>query len=78
MLHHLSIDTNKYAQPKMFDSRTGVLTPITFEGARSFLEEYVNRLGLKPISIYESHLPDRTQLICWYMTPPSRQKNNEI
>ena len=66
MLHHVSIDTNKYARPEMYDSRTGITSPVNFEGARSFLEEYINRLNLVPISIHESHLPNRVQLVCWY------------
>jgi hypothetical protein len=72
MLYHISIDTNKYHNPELYDSRTQLTTQVTFAGARSFLEEYVNRLGIQPISIHESHLPDRTQLICWYsvQAPP--------
>jgi len=66
MLYHLTLDTNKYNKPQLFDSRTRRTTTVQFEGARSFLEEYVNRMHLTPISIHESHLPDRSQLVCWY------------
>lgn len=66
MLYHITIDANKYARPQLFDSRTNLVTYVQFEGARSFLEEYVNKLKLTPISIHESHLPDRIQLVCWY------------
>lgn len=69
MLYHISLDANRHSNPELFDSRTQLTTPVSFQGARSFLEEYVNRLGLKPISIHESHLPDRVQLICWYTVP---------
>ena len=66
MLYHISLDTNKYATPQLFDSRTNETEYVNFEGARSFLEEYINRLNLTPLSIYESHLPNRIQLVCWY------------
>jgi len=66
MLYHLTLDTNKYNKPQLFDSRNNITTPVQFEGARSFLEEYINRMHLTPISIHESHLPDRSQLVCWY------------
>lgn len=69
MLYHISLDTNKYNEPELYDSRTELTTPVSFTGARSFLEEYINKLHLTPISIHESHLPDRTQLICWYTVP---------
>jgi len=66
MLYHISLDANKHANPQLFDSRLNLTMHVNFEGARSFLEEYINRLQLNPISIYESHLPNRVQLICWY------------
>ncbi len=66
MLYHISLDTNKHNKPQLFDSRTNITTPVQFNGARSFLEEYVNRMQLNPVSIHESHLPDRSQLVCWY------------
>jgi len=66
MLYHISLDANKHANPQLFDSRVNKAIFVDFDGARSFLEEYINRLRLHPISIYESHLPDRIQLICWY------------
>jgi len=66
MIYHISLDTNKHSKPEMYDSRTKVTTPVVFEGARSFLEEYINRNRLRPIAIHESHLPDRSQLVCWY------------
>jgi len=68
MLYHLSLDTNTL-NPKLFDSRTNTIQKVQFNGARSFLQEYINNNHLKPVSIYESHLPDRTQLICWYEPP---------
>lgn len=79
MLYHISIDTNRYARPEMFDSRTKITTHISHNGARSFLEEYINRLNLQPISIHESHLPDRNQLVCWYTmgAPISRPAETE-
>ena len=66
MLYHISLDTNKYNKPLLFDSRTNLSTPVHFKGARSFLEDYINKLQLTPVSIHETHLPDRSQLICWY------------
>lgn len=72
MLYHISVDTNRYARPEMYDSRTKITTPIPHTGARSFLEEYINRLNLHPISIHESHLPNRSQLVCWYSVKEPR------
>ena len=66
MLYHLTLDTNKYSKPQLFDSRTNRTTTVQFAGARSFLEDYINKLQLTPVSIHETHLPDRSQLICWY------------
>lgn len=73
MLYHLTLDTNKYNKPKLFDSRTNLTTPVYFEGARSFLEEYINQTGITPISIHESHLPEKIQLVCWYTVSKDKQ-----
>lgn len=75
MIHYLAIDTNPQS-PKMYDSRIGTEIKVQFDGARSFLHEYINKLRLEPISIYESELPPkpgerhyRTQIMCWYRMP---------
>ncbi len=70
MIHYVTVDTNRYSNPHMYDSRLNTYTAVTFEGARSFLHEYINRLKLHPISIYESYLPNRTQIVCWYTIKP--------
>jgi hypothetical protein len=68
MYHYLSIDTSP-RNPRMFDTLTGAERAVRFDGARSFLFEHLNETGKIPISIYESQLPDRTQIICWYKLP---------
>ena len=73
MLYHISLDTNKYNKPLLFDSRTNLTTPVHFKGARSFLEDYINKLQLTPVSIHETHLPDRSQLICWYTVTKEKE-----
>ena len=73
MLYHNSLDTNKYNKPLLFDSRTNLTTPVHFKGARSFLEDYINKLQLTPVSIHETHLPDRSQLICWYTVTKEKE-----
>lgn len=75
MIHYLAIDTNPQ-NPKLYDSRVGTEIRIQFDGARSFLRDYINKLKLEVVSIYESELPPkeeggsyRTQIMCWYRMP---------
>lgn len=63
-LYYLSIDTRPNGRAQLYDSRLNQLTTVDFDGVRSFLVEYVNRLKLDVISIHESYLPEKTQLVC--------------
>jgi len=65
-VHYISIDTSPNGRARMFDSRTNEVNTIDFAGVRSFLHEYINKLQLDIISIHESHLPQKTQILCWY------------
>lgn len=78
MLHYLSLDTNQYAKPQLYDSRTNTVQNVVFAGARTFLQNYINNHKLEPISIYESHLPDRVQLVCWFYESESWQPSTKI
>lgn len=72
MLYHIALDCNRFSKPQLYDSRTQKYTSVRFEGARSYLEDYVNKQGYVPVSIHESVLPDRIQLVCWYRVPRVR------
>jgi len=65
-VHYIAIDTQPNGKARMYDSRTEQSNTIDFEGVRTFLQKYINSFKLDVISIHESHLPQKTQLVCWY------------
>lgn len=71
MIYYFVVDLD-CPNPHIFDSYKLTNVPAIHNGVRTYIQNYINNNNYEPISMYESKLPDRTQLVTWFKLNPIR------